>query len=230
MKTKLSYYLRPLLTIILILTPGRLSCINPDLGLTKEEKIHGYLERGDLYFQTGDYQSYARAEKQYLNVVHLDPTNYKAYTQLGYIYYIFYENHLWRNEIEEAYEDWKKAYNCFKTALEYKPDCASAHLGWAMTHYCAQRYNKAIEHLEQALTLPAVSDFLKAKAYYWLGRCYIAQYKFTEMVRVYKKYLKIFPEGPQAKDIRRAIREVEQSKDNPPPAESNETSPQPPKD
>lgn len=213
MKTIFSYlnqisYWKNLSLLGLMLICFCLNCSSFGYTQSKKEKIQGYLERGDIYFRAENYPSYVRAEKQYRNVIHLDPTNYEAYSRLGYIYYIFYENHLWRNRIEDAAQAWNEAYHCFNAALKYKPSYDEACIGLAMIYHCVQRYDKAIELLEQVLSLPKADDLLKGKAYFWLGRCYIGQNKFSEMVRVFKEYLKILPKGSEADELRRAIREV----------------------
>lgn len=236
MKTKLSYYLsrmekhtkkllrdpearllgqvhsgKSALISILVLTCFFLNCINPGPVQSKEERIQGYLERGGLYFQVGDYQSYVRAEAQYRRVIDLDPTNHEAYSQLGYIYYIFYENDLWRKDFGAAHRNWTKSHNCFNESLKYKPDYGSSYIGLAMLNFCVTRYDKARARLNQALLLPSADPLLKGKAYFWLGRCYVAQEKFPEALKVFEEYLKLLPGGPKAEDVRKAIREIERN-------------------
>jgi len=222
------YYLNIILGLGIIF----LNCISsgpespPDQS--KEEELKEYLERGDIYFKSGNYPAYRRAEAQYLRAIEIDPACAAAYNRLGYIYYIYYEKALWDNKpAAEAIRHYNYSSNCFLHALKYRPDYVESYIGLSILEFCARRYDKAIDYLLNARVIPTEDKSLKAQIHLQLGRCYNALERFREAYDELEGYLKIFPKGEEADNVRKTLEDIRRTLGLPP---ENKPEPPPPKE
>ncbi len=107
-------------------------------GCSAKAKKSYYLERADRWFNDGQFE---KAEVEYLNVLHSDPQNGRAYCQLGIIYYnqgrfqkaapfLFrggqldstnLDAHVKLGEIYLALGNFKEAHNQAESVLEQNP-------------------------------------------------------------------------------------------------------------
>jgi len=178
-------------------------------GPSQSDKLAGYIERGDMYYEAGDFDNLLRAEHQYRRALTIDPTNGYVLFRLGNIYYIYYEHHLYRNERETAWHYWNISYNCFNEALKREPHNPDLYFGLATLNYCIKKYDEGIKLVQKVITLSSADIIVQAQAHRELGRFYNAQEKYSDALREFKEYLQILPDAPDADNIKMVIKMLE---------------------
>lgn len=172
-------------------------------------KLDGYIQRGEMYFNSGGPENILRAERQYLRAFELDPENPIVLLRLGNIYYIYYESHIDKNETEMAINYWKASYNSYDQLRKLHPDYPEPYFGLANLHYCIRQYDEGISLLMKVLELESSDIITKAAAHKELGRFYNIQEKFPDAIREFKEYVRLQPNADDTPTVQMMINTIE---------------------
>jgi len=101
----------------------------------------------------------------------------------------------------QRYEDaWPK----LQSARIENPDSSDVFLYRGVYYYMQKEYESAVEDLEKAIKLDSQNSY----AYYYVGMAYFEMSQLGEMVEVFKIFLQIAPNAPEAPDVKRMVNEM----------------------
>jgi tetratricopeptide (TPR) repeat protein len=178
-------------------------------GPSDKEKLLGYIERGDMYYDVGDLDNYQKAEDQYRRALALDPKHPRVLIKLGNIYFIYSQNYFIFKDIKMAEDYLNYSYNCFNEAIKYEPENPEPYFGLYKVYYTKGRYGDGIQAIQKLMSLPTIDIIVQGDCLKALGRLYKEQEKYSEALKEYKKYLEILPEAQDADSIRLIIKTLE---------------------
>ena len=178
-------------------------------GPTDKDRLGGYIERGDMYYDVGDLDNYLKAEDQYRRALAIDPKHPRVLIRLGQIYFIYFQNYLYFKDIKMAQDNWNYSYNCFNEALKSEPDNPEPYFGLYRLNYCIKKYDESEKLIRKVMSLPTIDIITQGEAHKELGRIYNAQEKYPEALKEFKEYLEILPEASDSDNIRLIIRTLE---------------------
>jgi tetratricopeptide (TPR) repeat protein len=178
-------------------------------GVTDKDRLLGYIERGDMYYDAGDLDNYLKAEDQYRRALALDPKHPRVLAKLGEIYFIYFQNYLYFKDVKMAQDNWNYSYNCFNEAAKYDPEQPQAYFGLYRLNYCIKKYDEAERLIRKIMTLSTIDVITDGNCHKELGRLYNAQENYPEALKEFKKYLEILPEAQDADNIKLIIKTLE---------------------
>ena len=94
-----------------------------------------------------------------------------------------------------------EAWSELESARIENPESSDVYLYRGVYYYKQKDYEKAIEALEKSVSL----DSKKAYAYYYLGMAYSETEKPDKMVEVFKIFLQLAPDAPEAPDVEKRV-------------------------
>lgn len=179
-------------------------------------RLAGYIERGDMYYEAGDFDNLLRAEDQYRRAINIDPNNVYVLLRLGDVYYVYFEYYLNLKDSEKSRQCWNISYNCYTEIMKNQPDNPVPYFGLAKLNGRLMRYDEGIKLMQRVLNLSSADVIFQAEAHRELGRLYNAQDKYADALKEFKEYLLILPDAKDADNIKRAIKELEKAINTPP--------------
>jgi tetratricopeptide (TPR) repeat protein len=98
----------------------------------------------------------------------------------------------------QAYE---KALSALESARLENPESSDVYLYRGMYYYRLKEYPKAVEDLEKAIKLNSENAY----AYYYAGMAYSDMGQPDKMVEVFKIFLELAPNAPEAPDVKERV-------------------------
>ena len=177
----------------------------------KKRKIVDDVEKGNSYFEKGDYE---KAIMAYEKAIERNPEDAGAYKNLGITHtrrgdyeraITAYEIAIERNpEDAKAYfnlgynygerGDYEKAITAYEKAIELNPEDAEAYFNLGYNYGERGDYEKAIMAYEKAIELNPEY----ANAYYNLGYIYSERGDYEKAITAYEKAIELNPEDAEA--------------------------------
>ncbi|MGW8271748.1 MAG: tetratricopeptide repeat protein [Thermodesulfovibrionales bacterium] len=144
-------------------------------GADKRKQADGYYDLGLSYFQEGKYQdAYVALQKS----LELDPRRKEVLYVIGLVHMKF--------------EDFDKAEERFREAIDIDRDYAEAHTGLGNIYARQKRWDEAIAEFQEALRNPLYRE--PEVAYYNLGVAYFRTEKYALAVKSYRDGLRRAPQ------------------------------------
>ncbi|MFN8267423.1 MAG: tetratricopeptide repeat protein [Chitinophagales bacterium] len=135
--------------------------------------------RGMCYYYN---EKFELAIKDFKQVIKLDPTNYKAYNNLGSA---TYNN---QNIADASVIDLKSAEELFNKALELKPDFELALRNRGIVRYYLDNLNVAYDDLLRAIQLDPKDE----NAYYYIGKVFYKQKNYPLSLQFYDNAISLY--------------------------------------
>ena len=102
---------------------------------------------------------------------------------------------------QDAYE---KAWSALESARLANPKSSDVYLYHGIYYYELKEYPKAVEDLEKAIKLNSKNAY----AYYYAGMAYSEMGSPDKMVEVFKIFLELAPNSPEAPDVKKRVDEA----------------------
>jgi tetratricopeptide (TPR) repeat protein len=102
---------------------------------------------------------------------------------------------------QDAYE---KAWSALESARLANPKSSDVYLYHGIYYYELKEYPKAVEDLEKAIKLNSKNAY----AYYYAGMAYSEMGSPDKMVEVFKIFLELAPNAPEAPDVKKRVDEA----------------------
>lgn len=116
---------------------------------------------------------FAEAKTLFEKAIAVHPQHGRSHNHLGWLY-------------ETKYQDFTKAEEHYKKAIEYAPEYPAGYSNYAVLLSTLERYEELQKHLEKALTVPGIN---KETMYNEYGIMYERQGKLNEAIEAYTKAL-----------------------------------------
>jgi serine/threonine protein kinase/tetratricopeptide (TPR) repeat protein len=155
---------------------------------TRDIEAYDFFLRGLQYFYRTRRQDLDFAVEMFRRAAEVDPRFARAYAGLAYCHcYLFFYHGGERVHIEQALE-------ASGRALALAPDLADAHVAHAYALSLDRRHDDAEREFERAI---ALDEFL-FEAYFFFGRMRVAQGRFEDAVRLFRRATELKPDDPQS--------------------------------
>lgn len=102
--------------------------------------------------------------------------------------------HLGLHQLDEAWDE-------LEAARIEQPDSSDVYLYRGVYYYHKKEFDHAVEDLEKALKL----DNKNAYGYYYLGMIYSDKGQPDKMVEVFKMFLQLAPDAPEAPEVKKKV-------------------------
>lgn len=122
--------------------------------------------------------------KTYQKLTEIQPSDAKAYYELGNAYSSWIDPFLTPGQIEEMEQD-KEAIGAYRTAIGIKPDYADAYSRLATVYQRLGQFEEAIQALKQATVLDNTGRNNLARVYHQLGKQNFADGNYMRAIECY---------------------------------------------
>jgi tetratricopeptide (TPR) repeat protein len=162
--------------------------------MNNTNQVESLFFQADQKIKEGDFAAATDMLKQAISI---DPKYGRAYNHLGWLY-------------ETKYQDYKKAEECYRNALEFSPEYPAIYINFAILLSTLEKNDELEKHLTKALKVYGIN---KSTIYREFGILYERMGNFTKAIDSFKKSVTFCLDNEEIQRLKSSIERCQQKEE-----------------